>query len=84
MISIRKSNPSLSCPGNLPVMGLSSVRDNPEGNRWSQLSDSNRQPLDYKSRALPIEAKLADRWRAKYARLRTGRKSGMEGQPSFV
>ena len=26
---------------------------------WSQLSDSNRQPLDYKSRALPIEAKLA-------------------------
>ncbi len=27
---------------------------------WSQLSDSNRQPLDYKSRALPIEAKLAD------------------------
>ena len=84
MISISNSNPSLSCPGNLPVMGFCSVRDNPEGNRWSQLSDSNRQPLDYKSRALPIEAKLADRWQAEYARLRTGRKSGMEGPRSFV
>ena len=48
------------------------------GGKWSQLSDSNRQPPDYKSGALPIEAKLAlfvCGGRREYAQIGIGRKS---------